>query len=194
MRERLPIPKTLGSTLYIQPIEVQQELKIRLPGMILRLVVVVFGLVMGALGVYAWFLYNKDHYLLIGIGVLALFGWLLWEHLHHLTRVRIGFVCEKGVGYCLLNSRGRVLKTVSWAFSPATRMLEYQGRTGPIANMRDYWELSFREEGCRTYRITFQDFGRDGYGHAETDDPDKMEYLFARESFLAYQHKDHGCD
>lgn len=94
--------------------------------------------------------------------------------MHQLTRVRIGFVCERGVGYCLLNAKGRVLKTMSWAFSPATRMLEHQGRTGPIANMRDYWELSFLEEGCRTYRITFQDFGRDGYGHAETDDPDKQ--------------------
>lgn len=187
MSERLPIPKTLGRTLYIQPLEVKQELKIRLPGMILRLVVVVFGLVMGALCVYAWFLYNKDHYLLIGIGVLAFFGWLLWEHLQNLTRVRIGFVCERGVGYCLLNARGRVLNTVTFPFSPATRMLKRQGRTGPMANMRDYWELAFHEEGRRPYIITFAGFGRDGYGHAEADDPDKMEYLFAREAFQRYQ-------
>ena len=88
-------PKALGRRIYVQPLNVQQELRDRRPGSIIKLVIIIFGLVMGALGVYAWFLYGKDHYLLVGIGVIGLFGWILWDVLQGMTRVRIGYVCEQ---------------------------------------------------------------------------------------------------
>ena len=43
------------------------------------------------------------------------------------------------------------------------------------------------EGGKRRYAITHTDFGRHGYGYAEEDDPDKMEYLHAKEAFERYQ-------
>lgn len=180
-------PKALGRRIYVQPLNVQQELRDRRLGSIIKLVITIFGLVIGALGVYAWFLYGKDHYLLVGIGVIGLFGWILWDVLQGMTRVRIGYVCERGVGCYYFRANGEVVRSVTYPFSAATRMEERSGRTGPLTNMRDYWELAFHEGEHKRYVITHADFARDGYGHAEEDDPDKMEYLFAKEAFQRYQ-------
>lgn len=180
-------PKELGTLLYMQPLDPQHELRIRRLGIIMNAVIVAFGWVMGMAMVYGWVLYGKSHYLLIGLGIILFCAWMTREIWFALTRVRIGYVCKLGVGYYVVKANGELVETNVYPFSPNTRIKERKGRTGPIANLRDYWELTFYEGRKKRYTIRFEDFGRDGYGYSEPDDPDLMEYGLAKEAFLHYQ-------
>lgn len=187
------VPAELGKLLYAQPIDVASDIKQRVPGSVISIIIALFGVAMGLLFVYATLTAPmEDYYLLVAVATLSFSLWTLWTITYQLRFMWVGYVCTHGVGAYQFHRTGRVAGHRVHCFTPETRMGERRGRTGPIANIRTCWSLEFYE-GSRfdsrrkQFTITAANFDRDGYGYAEADDPDFVWYAMAKQAYLNYK-------